>query len=50
MKDSTGTVTQITIQGNSYSLDFCKQFSEVFLSKAENLKVYYILDCLDFRH
>ena len=24
MKESSGTVTQISIQGNSYSLDFCK--------------------------
>lgn len=39
MKDNSANVTSISIQGNSYSLDFCKKFSETFLSKSENLKV-----------
>lgn len=39
MKDNSANVTSISIQGNSYSLDFCKKFSETFLTKSENLKV-----------
>lgn len=34
MKDNSTTVNSISIQGNSYSLDFCKQFSETYLVKS----------------
>lgn len=39
MKDNEANVTSISIQGNSYSLDFCKKLAEIFLAKTENLKV-----------
>ena len=36
-KEKMQEINTIVIQGNSYSLDFCKEFSEVVLAKAENL-------------
>ena len=44
MKEKATTVTHISIQGNSYSLDFCKEFSENYLTKAESLKSLDIND------
>lgn len=43
MKENCANVSTLSIQGNSYSLDFCRHFSEHYLAKAENLKVFIFL-------
>lgn len=42
MREKTETVTSISIQGNSYSLEFCKHFAEVYLAKSGSLKVFLV--------
>ena len=36
-KEKISTLTSISIQGNSYSVDFCDQFSNIILAKSEKL-------------
>lgn len=39
MKDKVSTTTTICIQGNSYSLDFCRDFAGKYLAHATKLEV-----------